>query len=409
MGVPEVNNLLIDAKLDSYLVIHITCDPLSNYQCDNNCDIFNKNEVCIATPTGYKKQDETCVPASITNRTVVAGDALVYLNMAFDLKANLKVLGEDDSQLLSTGGWIGPYTVLAPDGGNTSNTTKLLYSNAQATTQFLTPPYHYNITLDPLDFDRILGVAAQTSTIAVQGEGKEFMKDPFKKYKSTCENGDVKPLLPLLQFEKGIDDESGNKTMSIKVDWHLFSYPKKGTPMREKVFPFLMNNGFPVTGPYCYNNDPEEGYAFDFSFNSAHMSKIYSKADFTLNAGCDKGIPCQPELFEKCENCNLATTHVDNPSESQWNTILLLILISILLGVVVVGMSCCMCCMRRKHLNGLKQKENELANVIGNSNNIYVGGGGADAGAGGGKNGEEERNGDGDGEEDNLNVRLLSS
>jgi len=86
VGVPEVNNLLIDAKLDSYLVIHITCDPLSNYQCDNNCDIFNKNEVCIATPTGYKKQDETCVPASITNRTVVAGDALVYLNMAFDLK-----------------------------------------------------------------------------------------------------------------------------------------------------------------------------------------------------------------------------------------------------------------------------------------------------------------------------------
>ena len=91
--------------------------------------------------------------------------------------------------------------------------------------------------------------------------------DPFAYALNTCKNGDVKPILPLLDFSF---DDSGQ--LDVKFHFHVFTYPAPGSPMR-LVFPQLKKNGWPVSGPYCYNG-ALTGWTLDFDFDSTVGNKV---------------------------------------------------------------------------------------------------------------------------------------
>ena len=218
----------------------------------------------------------------------------------------------------------------------------------------------------PDDFDRVMGLKAQNKTIHVQGRGDAFMADPFNEYYNTCDNGDANPLLPLLTFRKGTD-AYGNKTMDVGLNWHLFSFPGPDDLMA-KVFPRLKSNGFPVTGPYCFN-DQVIAWAMDFNFNSTNTDSEYKNAVVNFVAGCLPGIPCEPDFLSKCDNCDLATTaSAMSGNNDQLSKI-------IVLGVSLIGCiigAICMlllaCCFRAR----VKSLERQLKEVKGLSMSAMV-------------------------------------
>ena len=337
--------------MNSHLTVHIVCDPMQVYACDNDCDVFDNNEICVVTPEKWNTHREDCFVANETSRKVNGGDALLYFHLSLGVKAKVPLLFDVDEEV-TTGGWVGPYTVLLPDGGPDSDETRLRYAMT-ALSDFFRAPDGYTLTEDPDDFPRVVGLTALNKTIQTQGYGPAFMEDPFKDYYENCDNGDANPLLPLLEFHKGVD-EDGNKTMDVSFHWHLFSYPDTDLIMH-KVWPYLMDNGFPVTGPYCFNNK-EIAYALDFDFDTRNASSIYSNVVMNFVAGCLPGLPCEPEIFEKCETCNLASTATGVTGDnSQLNTIIILGACLVLSTIVVLSMLIISCCLRRKVVRLEKQ------------------------------------------------------
>ena len=114
------------------------------YACDNNCDVFNNNEICVTTPTDWNHNAEECVRANETSRRVTGGDALMYFHLGMDVKAKVPLIFDVD-QSVTTGGWIGPYTLLLPDGGPDSDITRMRYAMTPLSDYFHAPE-DYTIT-----------------------------------------------------------------------------------------------------------------------------------------------------------------------------------------------------------------------------------------------------------------------
>jgi hypothetical protein len=115
------------------------------------------------------------------------------------------------------------------------------------------------------DFRKIAGDEAVKQTTEGQYDpdsSNNGNRDPYEKYLDTCENGDVKPMLPLFQFDfvkkqGGVDDGSENEAIEVKLNYKLMTMPRKKDYMYD-IYPKIQNRvnraglGFHISGPYCY-------------------------------------------------------------------------------------------------------------------------------------------------------------
>ena len=184
---------------------------------------MEKNEVCIMeTQPGANwppVRDFFCVPIDDGVGRVEGGDASLYFY--FDINFKVPIIGVDTQQ--GTGGWAGPYTVLLPDFtvdptsdsmGCTSG-MKLRYVNS-LTTSLLQMPLEYNLTEDLADYTNFLGPHSVQNMAEIQGTGEGWEENPWGGG-GTCEGGDVKPVLPVMEWYKGCKGKDGKETMRVKV------------------------------------------------------------------------------------------------------------------------------------------------------------------------------------------------
>lgn len=155
-----------------------------------------------------------------------------------------------------------------------------------------------NCTLvDANDFDLIVGKDAVMNTVHGQYDpmSNDDDTDPYEKYKQTCVNGDVKPMLPLFHFEFMQNPETGEETINVNLKYKLMTIPNKKDYMYD-IYPQIqqkfnhLNTGFQISGPYCYGNDPNRGYSFDMNFDSKDPKDMMK-----VIHGCVEGLPCLPK------------------------------------------------------------------------------------------------------------------
>jgi len=148
------------------------------------------------------------------------------------------------------------------------------------------------------DFEKIAGSVAVRETAKGQHGAGEDGRDPYEKYLKTCDNGDVKPLLPLFQFDFVQDQTTWEESIEVQLNYKLLTMPRKKDYMYD-IYPIVQkrfNNaglGFHISGPYCYGNDPKRGYSFDMDFDSRDPKKMIK-----LEHACIEGLPCLPPAAE---------------------------------------------------------------------------------------------------------------
>ena len=105
------------------------------------------------------------------------------------------------------------------------------------------------------DFENILGPTAVKNTIDRQSllsnSTYSFSADtdPYQEYYNTCDNGDIKPMLPFLDFVF-LSNDKGEESLQVKLHHKLLVTPKKGTVIYHSMS--LLTKFLPVSGPYCY-------------------------------------------------------------------------------------------------------------------------------------------------------------
>jgi len=233
-----------------------------------------------------------------------------------------------------TGNWIGPMNIImAQDDINAdvdSNVVDRYVSRFVETpsTEFIQMPKNCTLLREE-DFKKIAGADAVRETAKGQydpsGNGDN---DPYEKYLNTCANGDVKPLLPLFQFDFVQDKDTKEESVEVKLDYKLMSMPHKKDYMYD-IFPKIqsrVNNmgfGFHISGPYCYGtstlhiitrwtslqllstlsmsthvfnsagNDPKRGYSFDMDIDTRHPKKMLK-----LEHACIEGMSTNIQEIE---------------------------------------------------------------------------------------------------------------
>jgi hypothetical protein len=81
--------------------------------------------------------------------------------------------------------------------------------------------------------------------------------DPFQKYLGTCDNGDVKPILPLFRFDFISDPNRTEEILEVSLKYKLLTVPRPKDfiydlyPIFQKQFN-AAKLGFHISGPYCY-------------------------------------------------------------------------------------------------------------------------------------------------------------
>ena len=162
-----------------------------------------------------------------------------------------------------TGGWIGPMNIIMAKDAlrleDSSNVVDRYVSRfvESPSTEFITMPKNCTL-LREADFRKIAGVDAVRETAKGQfNPNANAGTDPYDKYLNTCKNGDVKPLLPLFQFDFVQDEDTKEETVDVKLDYKLMSMPHKKDYMYD-IFPKIqgkvnrMGFGFHISCPYCY-------------------------------------------------------------------------------------------------------------------------------------------------------------
>lgn len=189
--------------------------------------------------------------------TTVVG--YLYFGVTFELGAPFFVHESQD-----TGGWIGPLSVVMAKNFTETNSTRTVSDAIHSSnrvvvdryeTRYLQTPSSPYIRFNPNctllsydDFDNYFGSRAVINTAKVQSTANNgsSVYDPFLK---TCDNGDLKPILPLAQFEFVVDKETGKESIDIDLDYKMLTIPD---PTWNRWMPALKRKGLPVSGPYCY-------------------------------------------------------------------------------------------------------------------------------------------------------------
>ncbi|GMH93303.1 hypothetical protein TrVE_jg10771 [Triparma verrucosa] len=321
-----------NVKASVYVSQYLSFDSMGNYArdlCSPPCNITG-NEICLMSDwdkTGGKPPLETnafyCQNSTDENAMVQGAEANLY----FYFGVNFDAAG--DVTDLDTGGWVGPYSLLLPDDDDdpmtTEKTTKIRYVNSPAT-KYLQRPLDYTLTTSTSDFPRLFGELAVNNTISKQAGD---ISDPFAENRNTCDNGDAKPILPLVDFR--IDE---NDDIQIDFTFHLFVYPASES-LRATFEQWASDPTKPVSGPYCWNGDPTQGFTFDLDYDSSNPNNLLN-----FNAGCVDDLPCVPDNLKGISYGETAEIHNSQTSTLDLSLILYLIVACVLLSLSSVYMGC---------------------------------------------------------------------
>lgn len=157
-----------------------------------------------------------------------------------------------------TGNWIGPLSLIMAQNEtltepNVVDHYAVRYVETPSTPYLRMDP---NCTLfSPDDFPKYMGLTAVRETEHVQAKITHGI-DPYKPYLETCDNGDVKPILPLFGYSF-VEGDDGEEHIEVTLDYKVLTFPHK-TDIMYKVYPSLQKRfnkregEFHISGPYCY-------------------------------------------------------------------------------------------------------------------------------------------------------------
>lgn len=162
----------------------------------------------------------------------------------------------------TTGGWVGPLNMIlarnftskeqqAANAGNTNVVDRYVarYVQTPISPYIMMSP---NMTLlSQEDFQVYFGMEAINHTAHVQAEPAAVNGDLYAPFLNTCDNGNIRPILPLYQFEFVRNPQTGNETINVKLDYKILTIPDENAKAW-KWMPTLSKRGLPVKGPYCY-------------------------------------------------------------------------------------------------------------------------------------------------------------
>jgi len=293
-------------ELMAYFVIHIMPDPMRGYACSLDDCLEINNQACMWNDQGEKE----CRDIANTLFDWSDVSAFMYFGAKIDVGFPFNKHREED-----TGGWVGPINIVMAQGPNrqsvfhdddSAEVIERYVSRYVQTpsTNYIRMPENCTLVREE-DFRKIAGDEAVKQTAEGQYDpdspNNDDDWDPYEKYLNTCENGDVKPMLPLFQFDfvkrlGGIDDDddSEKENIEVKLNYKLMTMPRKKDYMYD-IYPKIQNRvnraglGFHISGPYCYGNDPKRGYSFDMNFDSRDPKKMLN-----LEHACVEGLPCAP-------------------------------------------------------------------------------------------------------------------
>merc|ERR1712232_121436 len=80
----------------------------------------------------------------------------------------------------------------------------------------------------------------------------------------------------------------------------LLTYPNTNSALYY-LMPSLKDNGFPFSGPYCYDGDPNRGWTLDLVFDSVEGTTLGTELDHV----CIGDYECMPPHLKAC-NCTMA-------------------------------------------------------------------------------------------------------
>lgn len=244
-------------------------------------------------------------------------NAFFYFGAKIDSESQPKAKFE-----LSSGDWIGPWNLIlaqesVPVGPNSTLVDRYVARYVQSRSMmpsFLQNklPFESTLYTKPDDYAAFLGSSAlkymtQSQTNYSVATNDTSIDDPYASHLQTCDNGNVQPILPLLELTftdpnanstksqmTNSDDGDDNLQMSFKVQYKMMAVPTLDEPAY-RVLPHLQSkfqgkgNFNILGGPYCYGDDPMRGYSFDLLLDSQHNSSGVS-----FVRGCLPGYPCVP-------------------------------------------------------------------------------------------------------------------
>lgn len=287
-------------SLQADYILHIVGDSMRV----NSCSISGCNEmdnmICEKPRLGTEDSSNNC-----HDMTEVVSD---WSDVSVFLFASVKVQSKNGINTeQTTGDWIGPYSIVTAQNKSAITTARDPAPGDivdQYTAKYLeTPSTPYlsmgdNCTFfGEKDFENILGKNCLDNTVMRQSQLSNSTysftgaSDPFIDYYKTCDNGDLKPMLPLIDFIF-LADENGGEKLHVKLHHKLTVTPKKGSVAYHSMP--LLTKLLPISGPYCYDNDPNRAYTFDIAFDSSVENKL-----LTLKHACVEGLPCAPPALVK--------------------------------------------------------------------------------------------------------------
>jgi len=280
-------------SLKADYILHIVCDSMRVNSCSLPGCTEMDNEICVKPIIHTSKNSETC--QTMENTQSDWSDVSVFLY------ANVKVASKNGINTEeSTGDWIGPYNVVLAQNKSAIVTDPSPGDIIdQYTTKYVeTPSTPYLSMSDKCtlfgdrDFENILGATSVNNTIERQSfisnstHSFSMDLDPYAEYYKTCENGDLKPMLPFIDFVF-VQGDDGNEKLHVKLHHKLTVAPHPGSVAYHSMS--LLTKFLPISGPYCYNDDPKGGYTFDIAFDSSVENTL-----LTLKHACVEGLPCAP-------------------------------------------------------------------------------------------------------------------
>ena len=336
-----------NTKIKTHFIMHLTCN--SQYQgCAlSDCSEID-NQVCVmssnSTPS-CKNMNTTVVDWS---------DLVVFFYFGAKIDAGFPF---NYHKKEGTGNWIGPYPVILAQNTNKTNyntdddtpitdsyTVKYVHSPS---TQYL--KMSHNCTLfRKKDFYDYFGAGAVNHTVYTQsaynGNNSDIDKDNFAPYYKTCENGNVRSILPHIEIdflEPSPSDDDDNETkpelVNLHINYKILSFPSKDK-MMYRVFPQLVKKKkYQISGPYCYNDDPNCGYTIDLNYSSLDEDDSY----FKLHQACVDDLPCLPPSVSSCVNCNIINSndtdynHHSSDDANSANGLMITLLLMLTLALIV--------------------------------------------------------------------------
>mmetsp|Transcript_12571 Transcript_12571/g.29142 ORF Transcript_12571/g.29142 Transcript_12571/m.29142 type:complete len:318 (-) Transcript_12571:200-1153(-) len=276
-----------DYKLVAYFTVHFMPNPMRQYGCElKGCKEMD-NRVCMRH---IDRNAETQECTDMEGNVVDWSDVSAFMSFGAKVDAGFP-FGIHKSH--DSGGWVGPFSVILAQN-DTKDEDDVVDRYTVRYVESPTTPYlrmEPNCTLfSPSDFERYMGLEAVRETLKVQSNASSADTDPFGPQLKNCDNGDVRPILPLFEFAF-VENDKGEEQVQVRFKYKVLTIPHKSDIMY-KVYPNLQkrmntgSSGFHISGPYCYGDDPKRGWTFDFNYDSRHEDSL-----LRLDHGCMEGAP----------------------------------------------------------------------------------------------------------------------